>query len=216
MSGTHDLKKNVSKMKSVEDYMSSGILEAYVLGLTEPQETWEVEQMASSNEGILEEINRITEDFEQHLRLNAVPPPSTVKPFVMASIDYIERLNHGELPSFPGPLHQGSQISDYAEWLDRSDMVLPPGFENMHAKIIGYTPEVITAIAWIKGICVEEIHDHEIENFLVVEGTCEIAVGEKVHRLVPGDYFSIPLHRFHTVKVSEDTLCKVILQRIAA
>jgi mannose-6-phosphate isomerase-like protein (cupin superfamily) len=210
------IKKNVSKMKSVEDYISSGILEAYVLGLTEPHETLEVEQMASSNSEILQEINRITEDFEHHLRSNAVPPPSTVKPFVMASIDYFERLNQGELPSFPPTLHQGSQISDYAEWLDRGDMVLPQGFKNMHAKIIGYTPEIITGIVWIKDVSVEEVHDHEIEKFLIVEGTCEIEVEETVYKLVPGDYFSIPLHTFHTVKVSQDTLCKAVLQRLTA
>jgi hypothetical protein len=44
-------------------------------------------------------------------------------------------------------------------------MVLPQGFKNMHAKIIGYTPEIITGIVWIKDVSVEEVHDHEIEKF---------------------------------------------------
>ena len=102
-------------MKNLNNYTKPGILEAYVLGVTDPEETLEVEQMAAANEGILKEINRISEDLEGYLRANAVALPSTLKPFLMARIDYTERLKKGKVPASPPILQEGSKISDYAE-----------------------------------------------------------------------------------------------------
>ena len=95
-------------------------------------------------------------------------------------------------------------------------MVISADFKDMYAKIICYTPNVVTAIAWLRNVTVEEVHDHEIEKFLVVEGSCDIKVGQETHKLVAGDCFSIPLYTNHVVSVSRDVLCKVILQRVAA
>jgi len=203
-------------MKNFEDYINSGMLEAYVLGLTDSKETLEVEQMAAESDEILVVINRISEDFEGYLKANSVPPPATAKPFLLATIDYTDRLEKGEQPAFPPVLHQGSRIKDYVEWLHRDDMILPGNFGDMHVKIIGYTPGVNTAIVWLKGLSVQEIHDQEVENFLIVEGLCDITVGEEAYQLVPGDYFSVPLHTHHTVTVSPDVVCKIVLQRVAA
>jgi quercetin dioxygenase-like cupin family protein len=41
-------------------------------------------------------------------------------------------------------------------------------------------------------------------------------VEDEVNQLVPGDYFAIPLHKKHLVKVTSSITCKVILQRVAA
>ena len=55
-----------------------------------------------------------------------------------------------------------------------------------------------------------------MRNFLIVEGTCTILVENEVYQLVPGDYFAVPLHKSHILKVTSEIPCKVILQRIAA
>lgn len=88
--------------------------------------------------------------------------------------------------------------------------------DNIYAKIIGYTPEATTAIVWLKDYAPHEVHDNEYERFLIVEGTCDIIVEDQVNQLVPGDYFAIPLHKNHLVKVTSSIPCKVILQRVAA
>ncbi len=92
----------------------------------------------------------------------------------------------------------------------------PSSFDEFHAKIVSYTPELITAIAWIKTIAPAEAHDDEYEKFLIVEGTCDIIVENDVYPMVPGSYFSIPLHKNHNIKVTSKIPCKVILQRMAA
>jgi len=202
-------------MTTGREYIDSGILEQYVLGLTSAGQSVEVEQRAAADPAIRKEINAIGEAMEAYAMEHAITPDPIIKPFLLATIDYTERLKSGEPATVPPALNKNSAVEDYAVWLDRADMVTP-GTENIHAKIIGYTPEAITAIIWIKDFAPQEVHDHEIEKFLIVEGTCDIIVGDTVHQLAAGDYFPIPLHKNHRVKVTSSFPCKIILQRMAA
>jgi mannose-6-phosphate isomerase-like protein (cupin superfamily) len=203
-------------MTNIAEYIQSGILESYVFGNTSAEETSKVEEMALTFEAVREKIDEISMKLENYAFENALQPAETVKVFLMATIDYTERLKNGEEPTAPPLLHEGSNVSDYAPWLDRADMVLPEDFDSFHAKIIGYRPGVTTAIVWIKEIAQQEVHDDEYEKFIVVEGTCLITIEENKYELQAGDFLSIPLYKNHSVKVTSDIPCKVILQRIAA
>ena len=203
-------------MKNLKEYIESGILESYVLGITNAEESAEVEEMSAAYNGIRTEINLISESIEKYAELHAIEPSITIKSFLLATIDYTERLKKGEPVTVPPILHQGSAIADYDDWLKAKAAVVPDDFNNLHARIIGYTPEAITAIVWIKEFSPPEVHTDELEKFLILEGTCNITIGEQVHRLVPGDMLSIPLYISHEVKVTSEIPCKVILQRIAA
>ncbi len=198
-----------------KELIDSGILEQYVLGYASPADILEVEKLAAGDPAIRREMDLISETFEKLAMENAVEPPVVIKPFLMALINYMERMNNGEAASEPPVLNQNSKVSDFDEWLNREDMV-SPGTEDLFARIISYTPEATTAIVWIKEYAPQEVHDNEYEKFLIVEGTCDIIVDDDVNHLKPGDYFAIPLYKNHTVKVTSSIPCKVILQRIAA
>ena len=203
-------------MTAVQEYIDSGILQAYVFGVTTPEEERSVEEMATRHTEIRNAIKAFEYDLEMYAMANAVTPDPTAKPFLIATIDYTERMEKGEAPSHPKTLHKDSRIEYYKEWLERTDMQLPNDFKDFYAKIISYTPGALTAIVWIKDVAPWETHDNEFEKFLIVEGTCDIVIEDETHRLKAGDYLSIPLHKKHTVKVTSDIPCKVILQRIAA
>ncbi|WP_062542024.1 cupin domain-containing protein [Rufibacter tibetensis] len=203
-------------MNPITDYIESGILELYVMDATTPEETQEVEQMASAHPEIRKEIDAIRQSIEAYALAHAVEPPSTLKPLVLATIDYMERMKNGEPVSSPPELTPTSKVEDYATWYTRDDMQLAPDAEDIYVKIIGYTPSVTTAIVWLKGIAEEEIHHDEHERFLILEGSCDITVDGEVNSLKPGDFFAIPLHKNHMVKVTSKEPCKVILQRLAA
>ncbi len=202
-------------MTNRKAYIDSGILELYVLGFTSPEQSREVELLAADDPDIRIEITAIEEAMEALAMAHAIAPNPIVKPFLLATIDYTERLKNGEPVTHPPPLHEKSVIDDYALWLNRNDMVYT-GEENIYAKIIGYTPQAVSAIIWLRDQSPEELHHDEYEKFLVVEGSCDITVGEAVHQLNPGDYFMIPLHKNHMVKVTSKIRCKIILQREAA
>jgi mannose-6-phosphate isomerase-like protein (cupin superfamily) len=203
-------------MKSAAEYINSGILETYVLGLTSDEENLKISAMAEMHAEIRTEIEDITNSLLSYAEKNAPPVNPTIKPMVMAIIDYTERLTKGEVPTSPPILHENSSIVDYATWLNRQDMIIPVNFNDIHAKLIGSNAEAMTAILWLKGSTPYEIHDKEHEKFLIIEGTCDIVTDDNVYPLVPGDYFSIPLHVGHVVKVTSSIPCKAILQRVAA
>ncbi|MDX2174626.1 MAG: cupin domain-containing protein [Bacteroidota bacterium] len=203
-------------MDNISKYIESGILELYVLGLTNPQETEEVNELIKIYPEISNEINAISEGLLLYSEVNSPRPNSTIKAMVLASIDYSERLKSGEQPSVIPLLNDKSKVEDFSEWLKRDDMFLPKGADDIYAKLIGHTPQATSAIVWIKYATPPEIHNKEFEKFLIVEGTCDIKIDDKVYSLKSGDYLSIPLHVTHVLKVTSATPCKAILQRVAA
>lgn len=203
-------------MDNVTAYIESGIIQSYVMGMASDAEVKEVELMAANHREVKEAIEEFGSSLENYALSNAIAPDPTIKPFLMAIVNYMERLEQGEVPGTPAELNNNSTVSDYAEWLNRQDMVLTEPFADFYAKIIAQTPAAITAIVWIKDMAPEEVHNSEYEKFLVVEGTCTITIEDEEHKLVPGDYLAIPLYKSHKVQVTSPTPCKVILQRIAA
>ena len=202
-------------MTSGKEYIDSGILEQYVLGCTSAELSKDVELMAAADPAVRHEIKLIQETMEAFAIVHSLAPNPVVKPFLLATIDYSERLKNGEPVSNPPLLHENSVIEDYANWLNRDDMVYA-GDAAIYAKIIGYTPGALSAIIWLNDYTPEEVHYDEYEKFLVVEGTCNITVGDTVYELIAGDNFMIPLYKKHVVQVTSNIPCKIILQRIAA
>lgn len=109
-------------------------------------ENEEVEQMSATHVEIRNEMEFIGKAMESLAIAQSIKPSETVKPFVMAVIDYSERMKRSEVPAFAPQLNKSARLIDYAKWLHRSDMVSPVDFENLYTKIIGYTPEAIIAI----------------------------------------------------------------------
>ena len=203
-------------MNNINNFIQSGILESYVLGTTTEAEALEVEQMASAHAEVRAELEAVSLSLETYAQLNAVTPNPTIKPLLMAFIDYSDRMQKGESVSAPPIINEQSKVEDFSAWLNRDDMNAPTSYDEFYAKIISYTPEMITAIAWIKTMAPSEAHDNEYEKFLILEGTCDIIVEADVNSLVPGDCFLVPLHKEHVIKVTSNIPCKVILQRMAA
>ncbi|MBA3680929.1 MAG: cupin domain-containing protein [Bacteroidetes bacterium] len=203
-------------MKNVNQYINSGILEMYVLGLTSVEENKEVEVQAASHPEIKNEIDAISKALLMYSETTSPAIDPTLKPMIMATIDYMERIKNGETPTVPPILNENSKAKDFAPWLDRKDLALTEEVEDFEIKLIGHQPGEMTAIVWIKDATPYEMHDNEFEKFLILEGTCDIITDTHTLSLVPGDYYSLPLNLGHIVKVTSKTPCKVILQRIAA
>lgn len=204
-------------MTNCDEFIASGILELYVWGETTEAEDADVKKMlALYPEVIGREISEIAAAYEKLAMANKIEPDPIIKPFLIAKIDLTERMLAGEELSFPPELTENSKISDYNQWILRPDMVLPEEADDVYAKIIGFTPTMITAIVWLREMAPQEVHDDQYERFLILEGSCDIVVGENSYSLKSGDYFQIPLHHDHVINVTSSIRCKVILQRVAA
>lgn len=195
--------------------IESGLLELYVIGCLEPAEEQEIEAALEKYPILRNELHAIEYTLEHYAQAHAIQPHGAVQPLLLATVDYVERLQAGEQPSSPPLLNENSEITEYNQWLERSDMTAPPDFGAMYAKIIAHEAEKLTAIVWLRYGAPDEIHTDEHERFLIVEGSCEITIDTTIHVLEAGDYLGIPLHVNHSVRVTSKIPCKIVLQRVA-
>ena len=202
-------------MMNCRDFIASGLLELYVMQLTTPEEDALVVEMAGHYSDVEQELLAIENALQNYAMSMAVPTDPTGGIFIIAILDYQNRLQQGEPFTIAPELSPASAIADYKQWIDRDDMIAPADFEGIFAKIITAIPDqIVSAIVWIKDMAPQEVHDDEYERFLVLEGTCDISVEDEVYSLKRGDYFQIPLHKRHVVTITSDIPCKVILQRV--
>lgn len=200
----------------LEEIRESGLLELYLHGSLEESEQIIVTQALERYPELQQELKEIEFALLKHAENYAIKPHGVVKPMLLATFDYLERLKNGEAPSFPAELNDQSTVADYSQWLERKDMVRPQEMEAMYARLIAHEPDKVTAIVWLRFGAPDETHTKEYEKFLIVEGTCTITIGSDEYQMKPGDYLSIPLHINHHVTVTSSIPCKIILQRIAA
>jgi len=201
---------------SIEEIRESGILEFYVIGSLTEMEMFQLDLAIHEYPELLDDINEIEISLEKYAQINAVAPDPTTKPMMIAQLNYTERIKGGEIIYDAPAIHKDSKISDYASWLHRDDMQEPDAYESMYGHIISASEHKSTLIVWLKDGAPDEVHTDELETFLVVEGSCDIIIGDKVNSLKKGDVLSIPLHINHRVEVTSSYPCKIILERKAA
>jgi len=205
-----------TKMNDINNFIESGILEMYVLGKVNSIEIIEVEKMLAKHPAIANEILAISKALESYAKYYSLAPDVILKPTILSTIDFMDRLKNGEPLSFPPLITKLSKISDYAEWINREDMVLPVDFIDFYIKVISHTDIATLAISWLKDCTPVETHTNQLESFLIIEGTCTVTIEDEEHKLQQGDILQIPLYKKHFVKVTSPFACKIILQRIAA
>ena len=71
---------------NIQEYIASGILENYVLGLTTAEENHEVEQLALQHAEIKTELDAIEKALSEYADKHAVTPPSYLKEKVLAAV----------------------------------------------------------------------------------------------------------------------------------
>jgi anti-sigma-K factor RskA len=71
---------------NIQEYISSGIVESYVLGLASPEERAEFEQMCAQYPELVEARNNFELAVEQHARTNAARPAQDVKEKIWSAI----------------------------------------------------------------------------------------------------------------------------------
>ena len=206
----------INNIINLDNFIASGILEMYVLGSASLEEVAQVDEMSAKHPEVLKELNEISTALQTYSNVYATAPDITLKPAIFSAIDFIERMKGGEIPSNPPLITSTSSIADYDEWINRKDMVLTPDFDGIYAKVIAHNQSLSMAIIWLRDGSPNETHHHVLESLLILEGTCEVSIGEEVHYLNAGDIIHIPLYKAHVVTVTSSIVCKAILQRIAA
>lgn len=79
---------------NIQEYISSGILERYVLGAASEQESREVEKLSESHPEVKEEIVAIQDALIAYVSKQSIDPPAHLKNKLIATIETVEEINH--------------------------------------------------------------------------------------------------------------------------
>ena len=196
------------------ELIGSGTLELYALGMLSAEENRGIESEAVRSIEVREELQKIQASLQALAEQQAIAPPESLKRQVVEAIGRVvkERTDSG----LPPVLHAASKASDYASWLNDPAVVRPPDAGPMHIVPLHQSEGEGTGVLWLTLGAPEETHTDEIEKFLILEGTCDVEFNGLVHQLVPGSVLTVPLHTPHTIRITSDIPCKILLQRIAA
>ena len=201
-----------------QQFIESGKLEEYLQGVASPETIAEVELMVALHP----EVARALAALEAvHHRLvssaNAIQAPARSRDRFLNFMELEADSHLGEERDVRPPyLNAGSKSQDYAPWTEREGIRPPEQFDNVFVMPVHADQDCRTLLVWVKKEIAGEVHLSEVEKFLVLEGTCMIDVEGTHFNLQAGDYMSIPKYRNHTVYVTSDYPCKLIVQQIAA
>lgn len=194
----------------MQDFIASGIINEYCLGLLPPDEIREVERMAS----LYPEVQQAVDEARQALKPlenQRLPPNDKLKSRILGALSKL-----GEAPAFD--LNQLPLINPYSDsdqWQRTVATIRPPrDFRNLCYHPLREKDGIAQFLLWVKQEIRAEEHHGERESFLILEGECECQIGDETIRLLAGDYVEIPLAVVHTVRVLSPTPVKAIVQRI--
>jgi anti-sigma-K factor RskA len=98
----------------IQAYISSGILEQYVLGMTSPAETEEVERLAAQYPQIRAEIVEISTSLESYAQHFSQTPPAFLKDKIWEALDNSSVALSPESDVTPDPIPQNAPVADQA------------------------------------------------------------------------------------------------------
>lgn len=202
--------------KDVQLFLASEILLDYIHGNLDEEARLDVELTAFLHATVREELRALQSLDEALVKLASKSPAEKSKQHFLQFLKDEANSQHEWKTIHPPLLHSKSMATDYEAWVSRDGMVPPAEYENLFLLPIDATQEALTLLVWVKKFIEEEVHLDSIENFFVLQGSCKIDVEGKIYELVAGQAMFIPKFKRHTVYVTSEIPCKLIVQQIAA
>jgi mannose-6-phosphate isomerase-like protein (cupin superfamily) len=178
----------------IKEYIESGVLEEYCLGLLNEADRSFLIQMAMLYPEIKEELIAVELAMEQLASTNALKPGHGIKQRILNTLGFgDDKFDH-----FPTV----TKDADYKTWLKNLAHLIPSELsEDFYCEIIRKDDHIKQMLVVTKSDVPEEDHDDYLESFFILNGHCECTVGDKTVDLFAGDYLEIPLHIKHNIKI---------------
>jgi anti-sigma-K factor RskA len=118
---------------NVSEYIASGILEDYVLGIASEQERKEVECMSHIYPEIKTELLAIQSSIEKIASANAIDPPKELKSTIMAELEMLSKKEKAQTPDkeakiIPLSEHKQAPKNSFNKWIAAAGIALLVGF----------------------------------------------------------------------------------------
>lgn len=194
------------------DFIQSGLIESYCLGFTSPDENAVVEKMAAMFSEVKEEVEKTKAGFSSILQPDITPSP-VLKTNIMQAVYTQQAAMHKKfipLMHQPHPFHcyydaaAANEITEAAE-----------DFNNFLVKELPSTREVINLAVWARYGPEEETHTDIREYIAILEGSCDMYMGDKKMTYSRGEIISIePGIPHHAVVTSEKPMFALVQRQL--
>src|SRR6478609_4302404 len=162
---------------NLQDYIDSGILEQYCLGLLDSAEADEVASYCLKYPQLRKELKSIEAAIEKMSAEKAVAPPSKLKDKVLARLGFTgnEVLDINNLPPTDA-------YSNYLSWLQAVEHLLPTEpFEGLNIQVLQQNDKIAQMLVVAKVDVPDESHDNYAESFFILKGKCSCTInGEEI------------------------------------
>lgn len=192
---------------NVQEYIASGVVQDYCLGVLSAEEMKHVEMQAEIHAEIQDEIFANQQALEAYAMQFAEKTPIHSKANLFANIDNLIKERTTSIEDLP----LLNKYSDYKNWLQAVQPLLPEQTnKEMVIKVLREDDKVVQLLIWTKVNYPDEMHDDLQESFIVLQGECECYIGDDIYKLGPGGFLEIPMYSHHDVKVTKGPVLAVV------
>lgn len=196
---------------NIEQYIDSGILQEYSLGVLNEAERAAVERDCAMYPEIKMALRNIELGLQKYAEANAVCPAPELQNKIWNTLENLNK----EKQMDPENLPIINEFTDYRKWLTLVQGLLPKQQdEDRICKVLHHTDTVTQMLLSSKTDIPVETHEDVLESFVILEGRCECYIGNNIFELGPGGFTEIPLHVRHSVKMLTPRVMAIV-QHIA-
>src|ERR1700748_1598410 len=183
---------------NIQEYINSGTLEEYCLGLLNPEEQAGVLEMCTRYPEIKKELVIIENAVESIAANVAQTPDERLKQRILNSLGFEEQHVQFDLDNLPPT----SISSNHKSWIKTLEDLIPEEpTEDFSCQVLRQDEHFAQMLIIAKNDVPEETHDNLMESFFILKGKCSCTVGGNIVMLGPGDFLEIPLNVQHDVKM---------------
>lgn len=183
---------------NITEYIESGILEEYCLGLLNADEQAAVLQICSLFPEVKMELTAIEKTIETMAANRAIAPADDLKKKILNSLGFSDEAIQFNLNHLP----VANSHSDHKSWMKLLEHLIPAEpAGDFSSRLLRQDERFDQMLVITKCDVPPETHKDVIESFFILKGECQCSVGNTLFLLGPGDFLEIPLHQQHDVKL---------------
>jgi len=184
---------------NIQEYIESGVLEEYCLGLLDAGEQAVVLQLCALFPEVKNELRAIERAIEHLAVSTAVDPNPDLKQKILNSLGFPEPAISLDLDNLP----ETNAWSNHRSWLNTLKHLIPAvPDEDFVCHVLRQDNRFAQMLVITKKDVPKETHANMRESFFILKGECRCSIENNFFVLGPGDFLEIPLYKEHDIKIT--------------
>jgi mannose-6-phosphate isomerase-like protein (cupin superfamily) len=196
----------------IQEYIYSGVLEEYCLGMLTEEQAAFVVQMSMLYPEVKRELNSIEDAFEYFAQDGAIKVNPQVRKNIIKTIEHTFSdavIDSNNLPEI-------KKTSNLDAWLTFVKPLIPAQIEDFNTRVLRSDTRITQMLVISKVNVPEESHEEVLESLFILKGCCQCTIGNETIQMQAGDYIDIPLHVAHNVKILSPYVVAIVQHKAVA